>query len=192
MSTAVNDTKRIVRVGVLVSALSILSACATDQGSVDAGLYPVPVAPAAIGQGTFIRFETGWRTESYLAEGVETRCARRTAVDSTNYSATTSAFDLFDSGSDKPGQDFSVDLFSYPEDAGAAVSGPTASLTMAYVSEDGVHHDLRALDNLVIDIREGPEPGVGFSAVADVYDLMEKSNSVAVTGFVQCSSIEEY
>ena len=152
MSTAPNDTKRIVRVGFLVSVLSILSACATDQGSVDAGLYPVPVAPAAIGQGTFIRFETGWRTESYLAEGVETRCARRTAVDSTNYSATTSAFDLFDSGSDKPGQDFSVDLFSYPEDAGAAVSGPTASLTMAYVSEDGVHHDLRALDNLVLSL----------------------------------------
>lgn len=156
-----------------------------------AGLYSIPVVPSEQGQGSFVRFETGWQRTVHLLSGVQTTCTRRVTGDSSTYSAVSSDFDRFDSGSDTPGEDFSVELvtYSYPEPTGA--SDAAASLTLSYVSADGVHHQLRAQDRLTVSVADSAMPGAGFSAIADVTDPVGTPYTVAVTGFVHCALVQQ-
>lgn len=179
---------------ILITALLLATAvgCSTgpDESQAQVDRRPAPTTPRSDGQGSYIQFESGWFGAAHLPAGTETQCTTNSDGSSRAFSAATSDFAMFDEGSARPGEDFSLKLLFGPTHIANEAEQKTDYMSLQYVDREGVHHDLTALDQLDIQVVDTEIVGAGFSASTRSIEP-DSTTDVTVTGFVKCSSVTD-
>lgn len=147
--------------------------------------------PSRAADATYVEFESGWAGAAVLPATGETECTIHPRSGDRHFTARTSEFGQFDSGSENPGADFWVEVSVYG-DGSENIPTPSGeengTFRLNFVEQDGTHRDMAAWESSDLKVMVD-DAGVGFAATS-----VPSGSDVTstVTGYVACASVEQY